>query len=201
MKILLLTAAAILASLHTYAQGTASGVISFGNVGVTDDRRIWVNTTGNVNEGTRASGTGYQIALYYSPVQGAPEAALTQIGAPASFSPFGAGQFSGGNRTVTGLANPGDPVTVQARAWSYNRGIPNTYEAALAYYWAGGVALVGKGPVFVTDTFRPGDPTDPATSLGNDPGWRGFALFIPEPSVIAFGLLGVGALLLLRRRK
>jgi len=197
MKKLLLTAAAILATLDIYAQG--QGVISFGNVGVASDRRIYVGSMG----GTLAAGTGYKIALYYSPVTTATEANLTQIGAAASFSPLGAGQFSGGNRTVTTAVGNGDPVAVQARAWSTVPGVADTYEAVLAAGLAGdGRAQVGKGQVFIDDTFRPGDPTDPATAIGTHAGWQGFAITpVPEPSSIALGLLGVGTLLMLRRRK
>ena len=202
MKKLLLTAAAILATLNMYAQGTGQGVINFGNIGVSDDRRIWVNDTGVVGEGTRASGTGYKIALYWGQV-GTPEEALIQIGPAASFSPLGAGQFSGGGRTVSGLAANGDIVTVQARAWGTIAGIADTYEAVLAAGLAGDSrAYVGVGPVFNEDTFRPADPTDPATPIGADANWRGFAISpVPEPSVIGLGLLGAGALLMLRRRK
>jgi len=162
-----------------------------------------VNNTGVVGEGTRAAGTGYKIALYYSPSQTATATELTQIGPAASFSPLGNGQFSGGGRTLTGLAANGDPATVQARAWQTITGVPDTYEAVLALGLAGDPrAMVGTGPVFVDDTYRPGDPTDPATAIGTHAGWRGFAISpVPEPSVIGLGLLGVGTLLMLRRRK
>jgi hypothetical protein len=197
MKKLLLTAAAILATLNMYGQG-GSGVISFSNVGATDDKRIWVNGDGSTTSGVRASGTGYKIALYWGN-RGTPEAGLVQVGAAVSFSPLGAGQFSGGGRTVTyqtGSGN-GDIVTVQARAWATITGVPDTYEAVLA---ANG--QVGKGPVFDEDTFRPADPTDPATAISTHAGWRGFGISpVPEPSVIGLGLLGAGALLMLRRRK
>ena len=202
MKKLLLTAAAILATLNMYGQG--SGVISFGNVNTTDDRRIWVNNTGVVGDGTRAAGTGYHIALYWGEL-GTPEAGLAQIGAFATFSPLGAGQFSGGNRTVSYTTQTGNGamVTVQARAWAPIAGVPDTYEAVLAAGLAGDTrAQVGKGPVFDDDTYRPGDPTDPATAIGTHAGWRGFSITpVPEPSVIGLGLLGAGALLMLRRRK
>jgi hypothetical protein len=204
MKKLLLTAAAILATLNMYGQG--SGVINFGNLSQTDDRRIWVNTDGGTTSGVRATGTGFKIALYFGQ-QGTPEAGLTQIGAATGFFPAGtaAGTFSGGNRTVTYQNSTvnGDIVTVQARAWSTIAGVPDTYEAVLALGLAGDPrAMVGKGQVFDEDTFRPGDPTDPATPIGTHAGWRGFGISpVPEPSVIGLGLLGAGALLMLRRRK
>ena len=202
MKGLLLTVAAILAALNTYGQGTGTGYVIFSNTQTADDRRIWVNTTGVVGDGIRAAGTGYKIALYYGS-QGTPEVGLSQVGAAASFSPLGAGMFSGGGRTVTGLANDGGMVTLQARAWQTIAGVPDTYEAVLAAGLAGDDrAWTGKGPVFDDDSFRVGDPSDPATTIGTHPGWRGFSITpVPEPSVIGLGLLGAGALLMLRRRK
>ena len=57
-------------------------------------------------------------------------------------------------------------------------------------------------------TKNPSDPTELNPNLWQAPGYRGFCLsnlstpcFVPEPSVIALGLLGAGALLMLRRRK
>jgi len=125
-----------------------------------------------------------------------------QIGGAATFA-IGNGQFSGGNRTVNTAGVNGDPVTVQARAWGTIAGLPDTYEAVLAAGMAGDPrAQVGVGNVFVTETYRPGDPTDPAQAIHTDPNWRGFAISpVPEPSVIGLGLLGVGTLLMLRRRK
>jgi MYXO-CTERM domain-containing protein len=206
MKKLLLTAAAILATLSMYGQG--SGVINFANTGAPDDRRIWVNTTGEVGVGTRAAGTGYHIALYWGQ-RGTEEAGLIQIGAFATFFPLNNGTFSGGSRTVTPIAINGDIVTVQARGWAPIPGVTDSYDAVYAAGLAGDQrAWVGLGPVFDHDTSRPGDPTDPAVPIGGtlasggNPAWRGFAISpVPEPSVIALGLLGVGALLMLRRRK
>jgi hypothetical protein len=200
MKKLLLTAAAILATLNMYGQGT--GVISFGNVNSpSPSDRIWVNDTGVVGEGTGAAGTSYKIALFYAASTTATEAQLVQIGPASGF--IGAGQFSAGNRTVNTAGANGDPVTVQARAWGTIAGLPDTYEAVLAAGLAGDQrAYVGVGNVFVTETYRPGDPTDPAVAIHNDPNWRGFSISpVPEPSVIGLGLLGAGALLMLRRRK
>lgn len=206
MKKLLLTAAAILATLNSSGQ-TAQGVIDFLNAGVTDDRRIWVNNTGVVGEGTRAAGTGYRIALYWGP-HGTPEAGLTRIGNSTAFlngsEPFGPGTFNGGARTVTYPGNfVGDNVTVQARAWASIPSVPDSYEVVLAAGLAGDQrAEVGKGPLFTYDTGRPGDPSDYPSPVGLAAGWRGFSITpVPEPSVIALGLLGAGALLILRRRE
>ena len=203
MKKLLLTAAAILATLNMYGQG--QGVIGFSNAGQPNDRRVWVNTTGVVGDGALAAGTGYKVALYYGS-RGTAEQGLVQIGNSAAFNtPLGAGIFSGGNRTLT-YANStvnGDVATVQVRGWGTIAGVPDTYEAVKALGDAGDPrAQIGSSLVFDADTSRPGDAQDPPVAIGARPEWRGFAISpVPEPSVIGLGLLGVGTLLMLRRRK
>ena len=189
MKRLFYLFSIIFGAFSAWAQG--SGVISFSNVNTTDDRRIWTYEGGAL---VRASGTSYRIALYWGQ-PGTPENALTQIGAPASFAPFGGGQFIGGNRTVTPVAVDGGVVTVQARGWLLIPGVADSYEAVLA----SGLGCAAKGPVFEHDTARPGDPTDPPYSIGTDPNWRGFIICIPEPSTIALAVCG-GALLILLSR-
>lgn len=188
----------LVSSFVLHAQG--SGVISFGNVNVTDDRRIWVCDSAGM---VRASGNAYQIALYWGQV-GTPEFGLVQVGSPVGFLSFAPGTFSGGNRTVMPLANDGDIVTVQARAWKQLPGVANSYEAVLAAGLAGDSrAEIGRGPVFDFDTSRPGDPTDPPYAIGTSSGWRGFSVGVlgcPEPSTVTLSVLGGAALLLIRAR-
>ena len=205
MKKLLLTAAALLATLNMYGQ-SASGILAFnnGNATTPSGNRVWANTTGVAGDGALAAGTGYHVGLYWGP-QGTPESGLTQIGASANFAnPYGGGVFAGGNRTVTYPGTtPGGVVTVQVRGWTYlGAGTPDTYEQALALgaqdsrYW------VGKSVVFDHDSSEPGNAQDVPVGVGANPAWRGFAISpVPEPSVIGLGLLGAGALLMLRRRK
>ena len=193
MKKLLLTAAAILATLNMYGQGT--GIINFGNASSTSDRRIYLadGTTG-------LAGSGYRIALYWG-AQGTPESGLIQAGNSSGF--LSGGQFVGGNRTLTPLSADGAVVTLQARAWQTIAGVPDTYEGVFA---AGG--LVGKNTPFDHKSKNPNDalelanPIGANTANGGDANWRGFSITpVPEPSVIGLGLLGAGALLMLRRRK
>jgi hypothetical protein len=198
MKKLLLTAAAILATLNMYGQG--SGIINFANNGAADANRIWV---GDMTTGTRAAGSAYQIALFWGN-QGTPEAGLAQVGNPANFlTGTAAGQFVGGSRTLSPTTANGAVVTVQARAWSQIAGIPNNYDAVLAAGLAGDQrAQVGEGPVFDMKSKDPTNPLETAPQISAQAGWSGFAITpVPEPSVIGLGLLGVGTLLMLRRRK
>jgi hypothetical protein len=203
MKKLLLTAAAILATLNMYGQ---SGIVNFANTGsATPGGRIWVNTTGQVGDGTAAAGTAYKVALYWgNPVDdatAAPEAGLSQIGAASGF--INGGLFSGGLRTVSPTRANGSIVTVQAKAWATIAGVPDTYEAVHALGLAGDPrAMTGKGNPFNMVTKDPTQPLATPPQISAQPGWAGFAISpVPEPSVIGLGLLGAGALLMLRRRK
>ena len=198
MKKLLLTAAAVLATLNMYAQGTAQGIVNFATVGVTDDRRIWVNTTGNVMEGSKAA-AGYVVALYWGPAGSVTDAGFTQIGPAALFltTATTSGTFNGGGRTITYPGTVGGAVlSLQARAWNTAGGA--TWEEALL----NPQGQVGKGRPFDMDTKDPAIPTEQPPTVGQNAGWNGFAITpVPEPSAIALGLLGVGTLLMLRRRK
>ena len=200
---LLTFAATLFADPSLWAQG--SGIINFGNIGTTEDRKIFVCQGADI---VPAPGPEYQIALYWGQ-RGTPEFGLVQVGSPAGFLSFAPGQFSGGNRTVTPLANNGDIVTVQARAWRQIPGVANTYEAVLAAGWSGDPrAEIGKGPVFDHDTSRPGDPLDPPYLIGaaianyGNPNWQGFVvmrgIICPEPSTTTLAVLGGVALLVIR---
>jgi len=199
MKKLLLTAAAILATLNIYAQGTGSGTVSYNTTGVTQDKRVWVNETGVVGDGTLAAGPTYQTALYWGPAGTTDESALVQVGASAAFlnratdgSAGAAGTFFGGGRTITGLSANGAVVALQSRAWCVAPGVTG-WDNALQR---------GEGPIFDLKLKDPTNPLETTPTIGAAAGWRGYAITtVPEPSAIALGLLGAGALLMLRRRK
>jgi hypothetical protein len=197
MKKLLLTAAAILAALNMYGQG--QGSVGFNSVGATGNKLITDET------GAPASGSGYATALYWGPVNSdgtvlTDDRNLIQIGASAIFQTgAAAGTYFGGGRTITtpGSSVNGPVLTFQVRAWKTSTG--SSYETA---------GLTGKGRLF---TLKTRDVTNPLATTPNlwtaapdvntgSPGYLGFQI-VPEPSVIALGLLGAGALLMLRRRK
>ena len=192
MKKLLTTVAAVLATLNMYAQGT----VIFSNLTPNTALQVWLGAVGTGNGGQIApAGTQYDVALYYDPAgRGSPDAAFVQIGGTPGRL-ITAGQFSAGNRTIpASAAGAGNVVDFQVRGW--NRAFGTSYELALA---AGG--QTGKSVVFQMDTAA--GTEQPMTVLGSatfTTGWQGFAI-VPEPSAIALGLLGAGALLLLRRRK
>ena len=187
MKKLLLTAAMVLVSLSVYAQGTVNFVNTTGS-------RVTDATTGNT---TVPGSAGIVAALYWAPLSDPDN--FTQIGTPAG---VGVGQppgiYNGGPRT-TGAATPGGAnARFQVRAWEVAYGA--TYEAAIAApNMSGRPAKRGSSNIIEVKTGNPANV--PPDAPGALTGLQGFAVNVPEPSVIALGVIGAGALLLLRRRK
>jgi len=135
--------------------------------------------------------------LYVGPANTANASALSTNGVGGGaflVGGVGAGYFSGGSRTIEGFAG-GTTVTVQVRAWRLSAGA--TYEATGGN---GVLNLPGEGHSnLIQVTLASGLSTPP-----NLTGLTGFSVapvVVPEPSSIALGLLGLGALTLIRRRK
>jgi hypothetical protein len=185
MKKLLITAAAVLASLNLMAQGT----VVFQN---STASRVFIDSVGGT-----AAGAGYAVALYYAADGVTDENAFVQLGGSAAIT---SGIFAGGTRTAP-IAAPGGFGNFQVRGWT--TAYATSYEAALQAPRPDGLNKGGKSAIVRVDT---GDPTSvppgTATPLASA-GLASFALtpIVPEPSAIALGILGAGALLLLRRRK
>jgi len=189
MKKLLLLAAMCLAGLSAYAQGT----VAFLNTGLADTYKLSLSTGGFI------SGAQYRIGLYAGP-QGTAEGSLVMVGSTLNAAPAGAaGYFSGGNP----FALPTDPrwatgntITFQLRAWTAANGA--NYETAIGT----GSGVAGKSTLGTVTlgggTVQPGV----LWTTSNPSGVTGFALTpVPEPSSIALGLLGLGAVALFRRKK
>jgi hypothetical protein len=192
MKVLLTSLLSFSAVLNAFAQG----VVSFSNARATDAQKVWVGATGTANGGMLAPvGTYYNVALYYDPLvdQSLTDTPFVQIGPPASFGILGEspGVFHGGNRTIP--VGNGGVVNFQVRIWQTAFG--TSYEQVLVN---GGFAA--KSWVFRMDTAIGQEPVMNVLGTGTfTTGWTGFAI-VPEPSVMLLGLLGVGSLLLLRRK-
>jgi hypothetical protein len=189
-KLLLITALAAVASLSAYGQGS----VSFANNNAT--RVILQNPDGTTT--FVPVGNRFTAELVFAP-DGTPAsaftAAATRLGNTASFSPV-AGLFNGGGRTATGVVPPGGFGLFQVRVWE---------TASSADYLDAigrGVGYAGQSEILRVDT---GDPTTTPPGTAAALTANGLASFIvspvPEPSTIALGLLGVGTLLMLRRRK
>lgn len=158
------------------------------------------NNSGGVPIGTQTyggallSGTGFTLGLFVTPVG--------QTQRQVDTTPFRTGPAAGfmitRTPTVANLA-PGSVVMVQFRAWDNQMGTVTAWSQVMA---AGGQIAGGSG-----------SPFDPGLMGGTDPvtgavfpvpqtlGVRSFNLtVVPEPSLIALGALGLGALLLRRRK-
>jgi hypothetical protein len=184
-------------TIDSFGQGT----VTFANIGV---------GTAISNIMTLApvpSGTAFRASLYYLPDQAtAPTTAdFDERGVVllpnATTFPL-AGQFNAGTRsTPGGPSAAGAPAYFQVRAWETAFG--TSYEqAANAGPMQGRLALIGTSNIIRVNTGNPlvVPPVPPGTLLSG--GLKGFYVApVPEPSVIGLGALGIGALLLLRRRK
>lgn len=191
MKKLLITAASLLVTVSTYAQG----VVNFGNnaaTAITD------------TDGTAVAGAdGIRVALYWAPLSDPNNFSI--LGANAQVGVPVAGTFSAGQRTTGNATAPGTEARFQVKAWELAYG--STYEIAAVNVvpMGGRLAKIGESDVFQIATGNP--PLTPAATLPPSPPTRPAGLnpfqlhIVPEPSVVALGIMGVGALLLLRRRK
>lgn len=138
--------------------------------------------------GTPLVGTNYSAVLLY----GTSASSLAPHTSPARFrvtTTTQPGTWSGGIRTLTGIANtPGTPLSLQVAVYDNVRFA--SYAAALA-----GGGILGTSQIF---TFT--IPTPPFGPTAFDMiNFTGFV--VPEPSVIGLGLIGAAALFMLRRRK
>jgi hypothetical protein len=188
MKKLLLLATFALITASAFAQGT----VNFANVGGgapgSVNAPVTLSTTG-----AKLDGAAWLAQLYWAPagVSDPNSSSLVALtgSAPGTFnSGAQAGYFTAGQRTFPVAG--GTVVSIQVRAWNAAAGA--TYEAA-----SGSAAgITGKGNVI---QYTLGTP--PATP-NNLVGLTAFTVSpVPEPSSIALGLLGLGAVALFRRRK
>jgi len=136
----------------------------------------------------------WSYGLYIAPQGTVDVNAFNLVGPTTTNLPSFTGRFNGGNPFVI-PGNSSVTIAFQVRAWQTSGGA--TYEAASAPFVYRGVSAIGQ----VTPT--EGAATIPAL-FGTGAGQvGGFVLApnVPEPSSIALGLLGLGAIALFRRRK
>jgi len=142
------------------------------------------------------SGTGFTAGLYYGATGVNDPTMFTELAtAPFSTSLTLPGIIKGPTiaPTVPGITANGTPGNFQIRAWDNQNGVVLTWAAAMAIPGlARGESDILFGlPITVA-------PTTPVASLT---GLVSFNLQqVPEPSLIALGALGLGALLLRRRK-
>jgi MYXO-CTERM domain-containing protein len=191
MKKLVIMTAAIFATVNIFAQGTVN-FSSIGGGGITN----------SLTQARVVLGSAFQVQLYYAPSNSPAipqDSSLMPLAGVANIGPI-AGIFSGGTRTAP-VSPPGTLAWFQVRAWETAFGA--SYEEAAAHAAVGGrTALLGKSNIVIVNTSDPTITPQEAPASLVAAGLLGFNVSaVPEPSVIGLGLLGAGALLMLRRRK
>jgi hypothetical protein len=142
------------------------------------------------------SGSGFTAQLWAG-TAGTPEAALAEVaGATTTFQTATTlpGIIRGVVGTLPFVTADGTQVAFQVRAWNNNGGTVLTWADAMLRAQAG-TGSAGSSAIFNA-------PISPIPAApGNLVGMTSFNLTtVPEPGVIALGVLGLGALLLRRRK-
>jgi hypothetical protein len=190
MKKFILAASLMIAASVSFGQGQ----LAFANSATTlvtnrVDGTTMSGSTTNLNNPESETQVGLYIGTVGDPSSLALSGNTTNL--------FSNGRYSGGTRTFASIA-PGTIILVQVRAWLATTLYPS-YEAAYAAGLGGDVTvMLGQSAAFnVTLT---GAPTTPASIVTAGLSPIGLTP-VPEPSSIALGLLGLGAVALFRRRK
>jgi hypothetical protein len=188
-KLLLTSALAVLATLSSFGQGS----VNFANTSTQP-----VRTRSGAAVPTALQGGTYIAELLYA-ADGTPATDATfglvgtRVGGTVGFATPQAGVFNGGGRTVTSITPPGGFGLFQVRVWDTRAGA--TFEEAMTSTQH----ELGYSSILRVDT---ADSTAVPLPTPAALGMTSFQLsIVPEPSAIALGLLGVGTLLMLRRRK
>jgi hypothetical protein len=193
MKKLLVTLAAVLVSVSSYAQGTlAFSTFVSGQVNAPTyaPGQMAINGAG---AGTLGTVNAQLFLVTGGPYVQGGSYTLTPLTPATTYITTGTGRHvvvPSENVVVPGVA-AGENATIILRAWKGG----TSYETATEFFGQtpfGGEATVRLG----------GQPASgPAITPGNLTGLDGFELqVVPEPSTIAFGLLGAAALLYRRRK-
>jgi hypothetical protein len=177
MKELIHLAVLLIGTTSAFAQG---GIVNFNNnvLMPPPDRTVYYGQVG-----VPATGTNLVAQLYWSTDSGVTFTAVTA--APARFRPAGtspAGTWLGGNRTLpAGVGGQDTHILLQVRAWD----VLNP-------------TLIGSSQAFDYNQVLSSPPAAADTYMK---GFQSFIIPVPEPSIIGLGVIGIGALFLLRRRK
>src|SRR6266511_2386326 len=183
MKKLLLSFSLVLVTASAFAQGE----VNFNN------NSAFVTTADRLvrdPSGTALVGTNWYAQLYFGAAT-APESSLIPVTTGTGGTPVGPAHFrpgvpsapgtwtAGGTRQLIGF-NPGDTVTLQVRVWDGSL-FPD-FAAAVA---GGGIWGTSTTFAYTAPALSP----PPAASAFFMENLRGFQLIVPEPSVIALGVL------------
>jgi hypothetical protein len=178
-KLLILTVCA-LSAVGALAQGT----VNFASTGA----QIFFDAA---NGGAAVPANAFTVGLYYG-VTGTTDPATLALLSTRATGPV-AGRFLGGTVTTPTTTAPGAAAVFEVRAWSTGYA---SYEAASASGLS--TVFVGRSGLFNTTT---GNPTSVPPGTPAALTFSNVAVSpVPEPSTIALGLLGLGALLIRRRK-
>ena len=183
MKKALILIACLSGGLSAFAQG----YVNFANIGT------GVAAPFHDNNGTALTGGGYMVQLLAGTAAGSATDALT----PIFSGNFASGFFNAGSITVPAGDISGGSAFFVVRAWSTMGGTVLSYAAAQSTVGA----LWGTTTAF--QVTPQSSATLPPAALAGMPQLNGNGNMIqtvPEPTVLALGVLGVGALLLRRRK-
>lgn len=180
MKKTLLTVALVaMSAVASFAQGT----IAFGN---SVAARISVKESPEAAARTATAADGLTFGVFFGPA-GSAEGALTQAPGTATIGAATPGILTG---AASVFALPGTDaqqiVSLQIRAWDSTGKVLGATD----------VRQVTLGP-----TAGPGAVIWQGASGVNQTRFNPLVVTVPEPSTIALGVLGLGSLLLFRRRK
>jgi hypothetical protein len=189
MKKTLLTLALVgCTAAATYAQGT----IQFLNSALS--KLKYVDAPGQ-------AATDVPVGTVVGVFWGTSADSLTYVDNPATVT--AAGLFNGGAVYALPGSNPGQAVSLKIAAWLNKGG--TTPRAALQGAQSPGITHYGETAVFTSGPLGPtaGPGTvvfQSATGASTIRGKPFEVVLVPEPSVLALGALGLGALLLRRRK-
>jgi len=186
MKKLLTTAVCSLAAAAAFGQGTFNFSSNVGSTpGVSPDNTIFLPN------GTTPADSPYQAEVAVG--VGTTLSALTLY--PASITPVTGGYIFGSAFNVTGAA-AGSTVAFDILVWNPANG--STFAAASA---VNGAIFGSSGVIQGYVTGGSGSPP----AVAPNPAFNSFKLgsgtVTPEPTTLALGAMGLGAMLLARRRK
>jgi hypothetical protein len=181
MKKLLIAIAAVIVTAATYGQGQVNFSNRVGAEGL--DAPVLVLGTQN------GPGAGYSAQLYVADAGGTltPLSPASTFFAPTATAPTRDRYWQGTTVTVPGVTSGNANFVV--RAWETAAGSYDAAKASTTFGW-------GESAQFAAEVTTAPNPPKALVNL------QGFTVtVVPEPSVIALGVLGASALLLRRRKQ
>jgi len=218
MKKTLITTLLLAATVGAFAQGSVNFGNQFGSSFIAPIYNVDPANALNIVKGNTAlsrpagttvyaggllSGAGYTLALFAGPVGATADqlrlAGSAPIRTAASPTALPNGLITTLQALVIDGVAAGSIAQLEIRAWDNRGGQVSTWEAVLL----NDTVARGTSGLFLSSGGLGGiDPGGNPVLPPNTSGWQSFGLYVvPEPSMLALAALGVGILLLFRRRK